>query len=168
MPLTLSKVHHVGILVNDFDRSLAFYSKLLGKEPKINTVVENISEFDRQVEAQGARARVAFFDVDNTSVELIEFVQPKEPRASDGDVPHVAGHKHLCFFVDDCRAAYDEMKADGYTFIAEPCNFADRNPDLKNVTFAYFRDPDGNVLEILEDPNQKGLLSKAADAVGLS
>lgn len=168
MPLTLSKVHHVGILVSDFGRSLAFYTKLLGKEPKISTVVENIAEFDRQVEAEGARARVAFYEVDNTSVELIEFTRPKEPRASDGDVPHVAGHKHLCFFVDDCRAAYDEMVSDGYDFIAEPCGFADRNPDLKDVTFAYFRDPDGNVLEILEDPKQKGVLSKAAEAVGLS
>ena len=70
MPMTLSRIHHVGILVTDFDRSLAFYTKLLGKEPKINTVVEGISEFDRQVEAQNAWARVAFFDVDNTSVEL--------------------------------------------------------------------------------------------------
>lgn len=60
MSLTLSRVHHVGILVTDFDRSLAFYTKLLGKEPKINTIVEGISEFDQQVEAQDARARVAF------------------------------------------------------------------------------------------------------------
>lgn len=167
MPLTLSRVHHVGILVTDFDRSLAFYTKLFGKEPKINTVVEGISEFDQQVEAQNARARVAFYDVDNTSVELIEFTQPKEPRAADGDVPHVAGHKHLCFFVDDCRAVYEELKAEGHDFIAPPCDFGERNQDLKNVVFAYFRDPDGNVLEILEDPNQKGLLSKASQAVGL-
>ena len=165
MSLTLSRVHHVGILVTDFDRSLAFYTKLLGKDPKINTVVEGISEFDQQVEAQNARARVAFFDVDNTSVELIEFTQPKEPRASDGDVPHVAGHKHLCFFVDDCRAAYEELKAEGHDFIAPPCNFGERNQELKNVVFAYFRDPDGNVLEVLEDPNQKGLLNKAAQAL---
>ena len=168
MPFTVSRVHHVGLLVTDFDRAKAFYSRLLGKEPTIDTTVHDSAEFDRQVEAQGARARVAFYDVDNTSVELIEFVAPKGPRAGDGDSPHRAGSKHLCFLVDDCDAAYRAMRADGYTFLAPPCHFGGDQPDLKGVTFAYFRDPDGNVLEILEYPKQKGVLAGAAHAVGLA
>lgn len=168
MPVTLSRVHHVGLLVTDFDRSRAFYDKLLGMEPTISTTVGRSAEFDRQVEASGAQARVAFYDVANTSVELIEFLTPKETPDTRGNVPHVPGSKHLCFLVEDCDAAYREMKADGYDFLAPPCHFGDENPDLKGVIFAYFRDPDGNIVEILEDPKQKGMLSKAAHAVGLS
>jgi catechol 2,3-dioxygenase-like lactoylglutathione lyase family enzyme len=168
MPFTLSRVHHVGLLVTDFEQSRAFYDKLLGMQPSINTTVQGSGEFDRQVEAQGARARVAFYNVDNTSVELIEFLTPKEPRDDRGDNPHVPGSKHLCFLVDDCDAAYARMKAEGYEFLAPPCHFGDDQPDLKGVVFAYFRDPDGNVIEILEDPKQKGLVAKAAQAVGLS
>ena len=65
-------------------------------------------------------------------------------------------------------AAYEELKAKGYDFIAPPCDFGERNQDLEDVVFAYFRDPDGNVLEILEDPMQKGALRKAAESVELS
>ncbi len=168
MPFTLSRVHHVGLLVTDFDRSRAFYDKLLGMQPSISTTVGRSSRFDAQVGASGARARVAFYDVANTAVELIEFLEPREPRDDRGNVPHVPGSKHLCFLVDDCEAAYREMKAEGYDFLAPPCRFGDENPDLRGVTFAYFRDPDGNIVEILEDPKQKGVLTKAAQAVGLS
>jgi glyoxylase I family protein len=168
MPLTLSRLHHVGILVTDFDRSRAFYDKLFGMEPTISTTVGRSVEFDRQVGATGARARVAFYDVANTSVELIEFLEPREEPDRRGNVPHVPGSKHLCFLVEDCDAAYREMKAGGYDFLAPPCHFGDENADLKGVIFAYFRDPDGNIVEILEDPKQKGVLSKAAHAVGLS
>ena len=168
MPVTLSRVHHVGLLVTDFDRSRAFYDKLFGKEPTIATTVGNSGGFDKQVQAAGARARVAFYDVANTSVELIEFLTPKEARDDRGNVPHVPGSKHLCFLVDHCDAAYREMKADGYDFLAPPCHFGDENPDLKGVIFAYFRDPDGNIVEILEDPKQKGILAKASHALGVS
>jgi glyoxylase I family protein len=168
MPFTVARVHHVGLLVTDVERSKAFYTRLLGREPRVDTTVHDSAEFDRQVEAGGARARVAFYELDNTSVELIEFVAPREPRAGDGDSLHRPGAKHLCFLVDDCDAAYAAMRAEGYDFVAPPCHFGDDQPDLKGVTFAYFRDPDGNVLEILEDPKQKGPLTRAAHAVGLA
>jgi catechol 2,3-dioxygenase-like lactoylglutathione lyase family enzyme len=70
--------------------------------------------------------------------------------------------------VDDCDAAYREMKADGHDFLAPPCHFGNENPDLEGVVFAYFRDPDGNIVEIIEDPKQKGLVARASQALGIS
>lgn len=49
----------------------------------------------------------------------------------------------LIFRVDDCWATYDLLRARGADFLAEP---VDRGGEIR----AFFRDPDGHLLEISE------------------
>jgi catechol 2,3-dioxygenase-like lactoylglutathione lyase family enzyme len=49
----------------------------------------------------------------------------------------------LIFRVDDCRAAYGLLRARGAQFLTEPM---DRGGEIR----AFFRDPDGHLLEISE------------------
>lgn len=42
MAVTFSTLHHVGLIVTDFDKSVAFYSKLLDMKPTIQAEVENV------------------------------------------------------------------------------------------------------------------------------
>ena len=171
MPFTLTRIHHVGIIVTDLETSMSFYTKLFGKEPDILTTVDNSKGMAQQIgepsnESGDVIATMAFYDIDNTSVELIKVAKPE----MELEQLHVArpGAKHLCFQVDDIQKAYAEMKAEGYRFKVDcPAHFDEGQPDLKGVSFAYFYDPDGNVLEIMEDPNKKGIHG-AAQKIGLA
>ena len=162
MAVTLSTIHHVGLIVTDFDKSVAFYSKLLGMEPTITADVHDKPAFDAQTQTTDARALVAFFEVANSSVEVIQFVKPQE--SIEQVSVHRPGSKHLCFAVDDCEATYKDMLAEGYEFLAAPCHFGPEQGALNGIVFSYFLDPDGNVIEILEDPKKKSLLGR----IGLS
>jgi catechol 2,3-dioxygenase-like lactoylglutathione lyase family enzyme len=166
MTVTLSRLHHVGLIVSDLDVAMAFYDKLLDMKPTTRADVDRSAGLARQLQVERAVARVAFYEVSGgVAIELIEMREPQEPKVQpQGYVP---GSKHVCFLVDDVDATYEAMKAEGYVFHGEPCHFEDETPELKGTKFAYFRDPDGNILEIIEDPNKKGLLAKAAQTVGL-
>lgn len=95
-----------------------------------------------------------FYELDNVAIELIEVTNPREPRAADGDSAHVAGSKHPCFQVDDFDATYDAMVAESYLFTAEPLRFGTGDPGMAGAVAAYFRDSDGNLLEIVMNPGK--------------
>ena len=63
--------------------------------------------------------------------------------------------------VDDVDAAYAAAVHEGAE-IVHPLT-----DEPWGVRRFFLRDPDGNVIEILEDPKQKGLLTRVAQAVGL-
>ena len=166
MPTTLSRLHHVGMIVSDLDVAMAFYDKLLGMEPTTRAEISRSEGFSRQIQAEHGAARVAFYEVSGgVAVELIEICEPQEAKVQPQ--AYVPGSKHVCFLVDDVDETYARMSEEGFVFHGAPCHFGDETPDLDGMKFAYFRDPDGNILEIIEDPKKKGLLAKAAQSVGL-
>ncbi len=162
MGITLSRVHHVGIIVQDLDRTIAFYNKLFGMEPDIQTEVDNSPGMAQQFGVDSVAVKLAFYHVDNTSIEFIQVLQPKE--SLEQLKVYRPGAKHLCFQVDDAEKAYNEMKEAGYNFEAPVVHFDERQPKLKGINWAYFTDPDGNILEIMEDPSKQGLKGMAQKA----
>lgn len=162
MAVTMQRVHHVGVIVTNIERSMSFYNRLFDQEPDIRTDVENSAGLSRQFgvgdEEGDAKVKIAFYHLDNTSFEIIEVVEPDTTL----DQPEVyrAGAKHICFQVEDCDATYDRMVEEGYEFVSRPCHFDEDQPKLDGVKWAYFRDPDGNFLEIMEDPGKEGYVGR--------
>jgi glyoxylase I family protein len=54
------------------------------------------------------------------------------------------GFVHLAFQVDDVDATYRELVAKGVQFFIEP------RSAISDIRMAFFRDPDGNPLELFE------------------
>jgi len=114
---------HIGILVKDIDKSIAFYKQLgftLDKE-------ENPS------------VRMAFISAGNCLIELIE--QKDLPKRPAGVVDHVA------VVVDDIEDAIENAKAQGIDIDASQINSADILGGIKNI---FFEGPDGERLEFFE------------------
>ena len=80
----------------------------------------------------------------DTHLELFEYSSPA-PRPLDSArrvCDH--GYTHICLEVDDVVSEYERLKDAGMTFHGAP-------PDAQGRLRAiYGRDPDGNVLELLE------------------
>ena len=150
----LGRANHVGITVSDLDASIRFYEALTG------TKIENVDAIGgaRMAAVQGldkVLIRYANVHLENLNLDLLQYDEPKPGRAryDNGDV----GAMHLCFEVDDLQNVYERMKAAGVTFSGEPITFQDED-GLKSgqgTTVAYFEDPDGTHLELIQP---RGLL----------
>jgi catechol 2,3-dioxygenase-like lactoylglutathione lyase family enzyme len=145
----LGMVNHVGITVSDLSASIKFYEALTG------TKIENVDEIGgpRMAAVQGldkVLIRYANVHLKNINLDLLEYVEPKSGKAKfdNGDV----GAMHMCFEVDDLQAVVERMKAAGVTFLGEPIEFLPE--DGLNSGFgtyvAYFEDPDGVHLELIQ------------------
>lgn len=121
-------IHHVAIILSDYEKSKHFYTEILG--------FEILSEEYRK-ERQSYKLDLK---VGNSQIELFSF--PNVPKRMDN--PEAAGLRHLCFAVDHITQAVIELEKKGVTLekIREDAN------TLKKYTF--FKDPDGLPLELYE------------------
>lgn len=121
--MKLTATHHVGLFTPNFDAMKHFYSETLGLE-----IVRSWDE-----------PQIVFFAAGSTLIELVD----KPDAAIDEARP--AGFDHFAFHVDDVDAAFDELKEAGVRTAIDPKDFQD-------VRIAFFYDPDGNMLELVQDP----------------
>jgi catechol 2,3-dioxygenase-like lactoylglutathione lyase family enzyme len=134
-------LHHVGLCVSDLDTSAAFYRDLLGFEV-VDDRLYHGSQYDRMMDTEGATGRMVMLQLGLARVELFEFSFPAtyvdhEPRVWD------RGITHLCLEVSDVHGLYARLSAAGVRFHCSPL-------DGPFVTAAYCRDPEGNIVELLQ------------------
>ena len=149
-PVGLRVAHHVGVVVRDLERSVAFYRALTGCEPVLDDEglagpgISAATGMDRQ------RIRYATFRLENLNLDVVQFLHPTAPPAEVG--PNQPAGMHLCFEVEDVDATLGRLRELGvepssapYTFTAEESDSA----DLAGTRIVYFDDPDGTHLELI-------------------
>src|SRR5689334_18121020 len=119
MSVRLRALQHVGLTVANLEQSMAFFDDAFGIVPIERTAVD--SNAASSSSAGITTARLAFFQVGECLLELLEISQPKgrELRPKMPDI----GAVHLCFDVDDVDEAYEALRARGYRFTAPPAEF---------------------------------------------
>jgi len=111
--------HHIAVATPDLQRLVDFYTGVLGF-PVVGHIGDSIT----------------FVDIGGTHLELIE-----KPEATEPQEEGRKGPMHIALEVDDVQRTYQEFLAKGVEFHI-PAREA--RPGL---WVAFFRDPDGNVLE---------------------
>lgn len=127
--MNLSQIHHVAIIVSDYEISKDFYVKKLGFE----IIREN---YRPEKDDWKLDLRV------NDTTEL-EIFGVKNPPARVTR-PEAAGLRHLAFYTDDVEAAAAELREKGIA--VEPV----RMDEFSHRKFTFFADPDGLPLELHE------------------
>lgn len=146
-------IHHTAISTGDMERALRFYRDLLGFTEVFSSTWDIGTEaVDRIVGLNDSSARVVMLRAGNACVELFQYATPR-PKPGDADRP-VCDHgiTHLCLQVSDIDAEYARLKAAGMRFHCPP-------QETSGLRVTYGRDPDGNVVELLEVKDPHGKLS---------
>lgn len=139
---------HVSVSCSDLDRSLRFYTGLLGIP-----VMQQGETDDGEVAAiTGIDAAVRFADLslgDGRVLELLQYlteeVRPSQARFFD------PGSGHISLRVPDATAAHAALIASGVTVRSEPIEL-DEPGYWNGAKLFYANDPDGVTIEIIERP----------------
>ncbi len=128
--LELSRIHHIAIIVSDYERAKEFYVEKLG----FPVLRENY-----RPERGDWKLDLKFGDS-----ELEIFSRPTAPPRPGWPGQEACGLRHLAFHVADLEAAIAALETRG--IICEPI----RLDDYTGEKMTFFHDPDGLPLELHE------------------
>jgi catechol 2,3-dioxygenase-like lactoylglutathione lyase family enzyme len=146
----------VGTTVGDLDRSVHFYTEVLGF--KVDSESESAGESIEHLSGVfGARIRTARLHLGQEHIELTQFLAPEgrpfpvDSRSNDRWFQHVA------IIVSDMGRAYARLREHGVRHASPgPQRLPDWNKNAGGIEAFYFKDPDGHALEVLHFPAGKG------------
>jgi catechol 2,3-dioxygenase-like lactoylglutathione lyase family enzyme len=141
--MKITRVDHVSFTVGELERSAAFYSRF-GFEP-FKRYVSAGPDVDEGTATENADMEIVWLKhpVGGPMLELIRYMNyPAERSALNSRV----GAAHLCFATADIAAAEQELRSAGAQFLSAP------HQDEFGMRWVYLRDPDGNVVELVQDP----------------
>jgi lactoylglutathione lyase len=142
---------HGGISVSDMDASLAFYHAGLGLPVVVDTI-RNTPYLHETLDLPFSEIRYVLLGIPGVTgnqVELLEYRGLERMPASAR--PCDPGSGHICLQVRDAAAAFARMTGLGYR--ARSAGIVDIDSGVNaGGRLAYFADPDGFWVELLERP----------------
>jgi catechol 2,3-dioxygenase-like lactoylglutathione lyase family enzyme len=127
------------------EKSLSLYQELLGLD-KVQDVIFEGEEVGKLLELKDPKFRIVHLKVRDDILELMEFIQPAGENKAHL-MANDLGITHFCFRVENAAELILKIQAAGYSFSSDtPVT----TPTGRKV--GYFRDPDGILVEILQEP----------------
>lgn len=146
----ISSIRHIGIVVRDLDESLKFYCGVLGLSIYRRHTEKPGQFIDKLVGINKVNLEwVKVIIPKGGLIELIQFHSHPDPsvfRDPETFPSNRLGCSHISLTVDNLSKLYDELIKNGYKCNSEPLI----SPDGK-VKILYCYDPDGTILELIED-----------------
>lgn len=128
MAIDIDRIDHIVLTVHDLERTIGFYSRVLGMEP---------------VTFAGGRRGLAF---GRQKLNLHQAGREFEPKA----LAPAPGAIDLCFIASTAlEEVIETLREEGIAIIEGPVDKAGALGPMKSV---YFRDPDGNLIEVSNYP----------------
>jgi lactoylglutathione lyase len=115
------------IYVSDIERSIGYYTDLIGLVLQGRTEIEDVHEAHLAADEGGGRLQLA------------------ERHRGGQPIDHGFALWKIYMRVDDCAAVHDRVVAAGY-----PSTMAPTRLDRWPVTVAFVEDPDGYTIELIE------------------
>jgi len=136
--------HHAAISTPDLQRCIQFYTETIGGQVAWEFGWdEGTPEADAFTGVKGSACRAAMLKVGDSFLEVFEFSSPSQESRTELRPVNLHGITHICLEVTDIQGEYERLKQAGMAFNTEPMS-------QDGSTLVYGRDPDGNVVELIE------------------
>jgi len=142
--MTIQRMDHVGIVVDDLAAATAFFVEL-GLKLRGEGSVQG-GWVDRVVGLEGVRAQIAMVETPDGHgrLELAKFHAPSG-AIGEGHAPaNTPGIRHVAFVVEDIDAALAGLRARGGELVGEVERYRD------SYRLCYVRGPEGIIVELAE------------------
>jgi catechol 2,3-dioxygenase-like lactoylglutathione lyase family enzyme len=150
------KVEAVGITVKDMDRSLKFYTEVLGFK-KVSDQEYKGDSFEKLEGVFGLNIRVAKLQLGDEFIELTDYLTtggrsiPEDAKSND------LFFQHIAIVVSDMDKAFQQVKKYNVEFVStSPQTLPKSIPAAEGIKAFYFHDPDDHNLELIFFPRGKG------------
>jgi catechol 2,3-dioxygenase-like lactoylglutathione lyase family enzyme len=124
------KIDHIEILPGNLERSLKFYTEILGFKVRWRFEPEN-----------APIEEIVFIELGGTQIELFSFKNPPAPPET-GRVR--VGPRRIGLLVEDMEKAIEYLKEKGVEISSGP------RATRENLKIAEIKDPDGLAIELIE------------------
>ena len=142
--MTVQRMDHVGIVVEDLARATAFFAAL-GLELDGEATLEG-GPVDRIVGLEGVRSDIVMMRTPDGHgrLELTKFHAPSGPGGDAGAPANAPGLRHVTFAVHGIDEVLDRLRAHGAELVGE----LERYENSYRV--CYLRGPEGIIVELAE------------------
>ena len=152
----VTAIKSIGITVQDMNRSLPFYEKVLHFKLVSNDTIQS-EEYSSLVNVKNAVVHLVKLKLGDEQIELIDFIYPEGKGYPEDSHSNDFWFQHIAIITSNMDGAYAWLKLNDVKNISvEPQRLPDWNKNAGGIKAFYFQDPDGHPLEILEFPPDKG------------
>ena len=128
-PLLFKKIDHVEIVTDQLDRSLEFYTGVLGFKQRFRDSIPQ--------PGAGGSLEIVYLDLGATAIELLDYKRPAEPAPQKLQL----GYRMMALEVEDMMKALGYLKTKGIEAVWGPVF-------RESYARAEIRDPNGYHIEL--------------------
>lgn len=123
-------IHHVALTSNDLDKSVKFYTEVLG--------------FKKTISWGPEEKKIVMLDTgDGSCFEIFS--------NGDGEIKPVGAFKHVALRTADCEAVFKRVQAAGMEITMEPTYVELQSTPPTPIKMAFFKGPDGEIVELFQN-----------------
>ena len=152
----VTKVESVGITVKNMDRSVDFYTKVLGFT-KVDDAEYRGDQVEKLKGIFGINVRVVRLQLGDEFIELTDYLTAGGRSIPEDQKSNDLFFQHIAIVVSDMNKAYQQLRKFNVEHVSTaPQTLPKSIPESEGIMAFYFHDPDDHNLELIFFPPGKG------------
>lgn len=152
----ITKVDAIGITVKEMERSVKFYTEVLGFK-KVSDNEYQGNEIEQLKNVFGINIRVVRLQLGDEFIELTDYLTTGGRSIPEDQHSNDLSFQHIAIVVSDMDKAFQQVKKFNVEYVSTaPQTLPKSIPGAEGIKAFYFHDPDNHNLELIYFPKGKG------------